>query len=106
MPYSKLLFELFYQGRLIDALKTLPDNGDLEEIHGNIMYAYVPANMKLLKKCDVVDSRVPLSVICINPDYLEDYPVISKMDNPEVIILYIEHAFKEEMVTRLKYLPD
>ena len=64
------------------------------------------ANMKLLKKSEVVASKVSLSIRCTNLDYLEDYPVINKMDNPEVIILYIKQAFKEGVVIRYKDLPE
>ncbi|XP_050896277.1 uncharacterized protein LOC127103022 [Lathyrus oleraceus] len=83
VPYPRLLYELFYQGRLIDALKTFPDNKDLKEIHENIIFAYVLANLKLMKKSDVVASMVPLSIICTYPDYLEEYHVITNKDNPE-----------------------
>ncbi|XP_050920137.1 uncharacterized protein LOC127137753 [Lathyrus oleraceus] len=106
VSYTRMLSELFYQDRLINALKKFPNNGDLEEIHGNIIYTSILANMKLLIKINAVSLRVPLSIIRTNPDYLEDYPVISKMDNPEVIRIYIEQAFKEGMIIRLKDLPN
>lgn len=66
MPYARLLYELLYQGCLIDVLKTFTDSEDLEEIHGNILFTSVLSNMKLLRKSDVVASRVPISVICTN----------------------------------------
>lgn len=86
---------MFYQGRLIESFKTLSDNGDLEEIHGNILFASVLDNMKLMKKNDVIASKVTLSVRCTNSNYLEDYHVITKMDNPVVIKNFIEQTFKE-----------
>lgn len=94
VSYARLLSELFSQGRLINTLKTFPDNKDLKEIHGNILSVSVFENMKLLKKSEVVASKMPLSVRCTNPDYLEDYPVITNMENHKVIRLYFEHAFK------------
>lgn len=100
MPYARLLYELFYQGHLIDALKTFPDNENLEEIHRKILSTSVLSNMKLLKKSEVVASKVPLSVRCTNPGYLEDCPVITKMHNLEVIRLYIEQGFKEGVVIK------
>lgn len=54
----------------------------------------------------MVASRVPLYISYTNPDYLEDYSVITKMDNPEGIRLFIEHVFKKVMVIILKDLPD
>ena len=50
----------FFQGCLIVALKNMPDNEDLEEIYGNILSTSVLANMKPLKKSEVVASKVPL----------------------------------------------
>lgn len=85
VPYARLLSEVFHQGRLTDALKTVSDNEDLEEIHGNIICASYLDNMKLLKKSEVVVSKDPLKVRCTKTDYLEDYPMITKHDNPKVI---------------------
>lgn len=102
VPYARLLSKLFYQGRLIVALKTFHDNEDLEKIYGNILSASILANMKLLKKIIVVTSKVPFFVRCTNYDYIVDYPVITKMDNPKVIRLYIEQAFKEGVI--IKYI--
>lgn len=62
VPYAKLMSELFHQGCLIDALKTVSDNEDLQDIHGNILYALVQENMKILKKSDVVLSKYPLRI--------------------------------------------
>lgn len=85
VPYVRLLSKLFYQSRLIDALKTVYDNKDLEEIHGNILPAFFLANMKLLKKSEVVVSKEPLRIRWAKTDYLEDYIVITKHKNPDVI---------------------
>lgn len=71
-----------------------------------ILFASVLANIKLMNKSDVIVLKVLLSVRCTNSDYLEDYPVITKMDNPEVIKNFIEHAFKEGKVIRYRDIPD
>lgn len=84
----------------------MPDNGDLEEIYGNILSTFVVANMKLIKKSDVIASKNPLSVKSTNLYYLEDYSVITKMDNPEVINHFIEQVFKEGKVIKYKDIPD
>ncbi|XP_050914968.1 uncharacterized protein LOC127129906 [Lathyrus oleraceus] len=52
--YARLLSELFHYSRLTDALKNVSDNEDLEEIHGNILFASILENMRLLKKSEVV----------------------------------------------------
>lgn len=106
MPYPRLLSKLVYHGRPIDALNNLPDNGDLEEIYGNILSTSDLDNMKLVKKSDVVASKVPLSVRCTSSGYLQDYLVITKMDNPGVIKNFIEHVFKEGKVITYKYISD
>ena len=102
---ARLLSELFFQDRLIDALKSLPDNEDLEEIYGNIISAFVLPNMKINDKCEIVASKIHLSVICGNSNYLKDYPIITKMVNPEVIRNLIIQSFKEGNNIRLKDIP-
>lgn len=74
--------ELFHQVRLIDSLKVHADYDDLEEIHEYIHSASLLANMKLVKKNEVVLSKDPLGVRSEKPNYLEDYPVITKHGNP------------------------
>lgn len=85
VPYARL----FYQGCLIYALRNLPDNRDLKKIYGNILFASVMANMKLMKKSDITASKIPFVVRSTNSDYLEDYPIITEMDKPEVIKNFI-----------------
>lgn len=106
IPYARLLSVPFYQGCLIHALKIVPYNEDLEEIHENIIYASVLANLKLLNKNQQLFSKDPLKARCSNTDYLEDYPVITMQDNPEVIRIYIQMARQEGMVLRYKDLPN
>lgn len=49
----------------------------------------------------------PLRVISEKPNYLDDYIVITKHDNPNVIRIYIEMARKEVgVVLRYENLPD
>lgn len=100
VSYARLLSELFHQGHLIDALKIVHNNEDLEEIHGNIISAFILANMKLLKKSEVVVSKDPFKIRCTNNDYLEDYPIIIKQDNPNVVRIYIQMERKEGVVLR------
>lgn len=85
VSYARLLSEFFFQVHLIGAFKNLSNNGDLEEIYGNVLSASILANMQLMKKTAIVTSKIPLSVRCTDSYYLEDYPIITKMDNPEVI---------------------
>lgn len=106
VPYARLLSELFFQGHLIDALKIFPDNGDLQEIYRNILSASILTNMKLMKKSDIFASNIPLFVRCTYSNYLEDYPIITKMDNPEVIKNFIIQSFKEGKNIRFKDIPN
>lgn len=62
--------------------------------------------MKLLKKSEVVVSKEPFRVRCTSTDYLKDYPVITKQDNPDVIRIYIQMEREKGMVLRYKYLPN
>lgn len=73
-------------------MKVVSAYEDLEETHGNILFASVLANMKFLKKNEVVLSKEPLRVRSAKIDYLKNYLVITKHDNLEVIMMYIEMA--------------
>lgn len=56
VPYVILLSELFHQGCLIDSIRDASAHDNLEETHGNILSTSVLANMKLLKRREVVIS--------------------------------------------------
>lgn len=62
--------------------------------------------MKINKKCEFVDSNIPLSVRCTNSNYLEDCLVITKMYNPVVVRNFIIQSFKEGNNIRLKDIPN
>lgn len=84
----------------------MADNEDLEESYGNILSAYVLDNTKMKNKCDIVASNIPLFVRSTNSNYLEDYPIIAKMDNPEVIKNFIIQSLKEGNNIILKDIPN
>lgn len=102
VPYARLLSELFFQGRLIDAFKSLPGNEELQAIYGNILSASILANMKMKKKCEIVASKIPLSIRCTNYDYLGDDHVVTMMDNPEVIKISSYSPSKKEITSDSK----
>lgn len=62
--------------------------------------------MKMKKKCEIVASKIHIYIRCTNSDYLEDYLVINKMDNLEVIKNFIIPFFKEGKNIRLKDIPN
>lgn len=98
---------MFHQGHLINSLKDGSTHEDLEEIHWNILSASYLANTKLLKKNEVVLYKDPLNVRSLKSNYLNDYLVITKHGNPEVIRIYIEMARKEAgVVMRYEDLPE
>lgn len=107
IPYARLLSELFHQGRLIGSLRTASTYDDLEETHGNILSTSIMDNMKLLKKDKMVISEVPLKVRNVKSAYLEDFPMITKPDNLEVIKEFIKME-KRDICVILTYedIPD
>lgn len=82
MPYVRLLFELFHQSRVIDNLKADNATQDLEESYGNIMSAAILGHMNIIKKMEVVKIEAGLRIRSGKTAYLDDFLVISKMDNP------------------------
>lgn len=93
--YARLQPKLFHKSRLVDFLRVASTHDDLEETHGNILFTSVMANMKLLKNNDIVISEAPLRVTSTKSAYLEDNPIITKHDNPEVIMEFTKMDTKK-----------
>lgn len=96
VPYDKLLPELFDQGHLIYSLRDAFAYNDLEKIHGNILFALVLANMKLLKKNEVVLSEEPLRVRSSKSAYLEEIREDVEMARKEVDVVLTYEDLPEE----------
>lgn len=99
VPYARFLSELFHQSRLVETLMNLGVNEDMEIIYGNILSVDVLGNMNIIKKKDVIHPPSILMIRNDNIEYIYDFPVISKMDNPEVINQYIKFVREEIRVT-------
>lgn len=98
VPYAKLLSELFHQSILIDALKKVSATQDLEETYGNIPFVDVLGNMNIIKMNDMVKSEESISIRSGKTAYIKDFPFISKMDNPKVILEYIKLTKEETCI--------
>lgn len=55
MPYARLLSEVFHQSRLIETPKEDGATQDMEEYFGNILFAAILGNMKIIRKKDIVN---------------------------------------------------
>lgn len=82
VPYARLLYELFHHSILIDALKKVSTTQDLEESYGSILSVGVISNMNIIKNKNMVKSEASFNIISGKTTYIEDFPFISKMDNP------------------------
>lgn len=98
VSYARLLFELFHQIRLIKYLKETSTTQDLEESYGNIMSASIQGHMKIIKKKDVVKPEASLSIKSGKIAYIKDFPVISNLDNTQMIQEYINIAKEQASI--------
>lgn len=60
-------------------------NEDIEELYGNTLSVVVLGNTDIIKKRDVIQPPTSLRIRNDKTTYIVDFPVISKLDNPEVI---------------------
>lgn len=81
VPYARLLYELFHQSRLIDALKKVSATQDLEEIHGNIFSATIFGNMNINKKKYMVKPEASICIRSVNTAYIDDFYIFSSWTN-------------------------
>jgi len=107
IPYGGLLSEIFYQGRILNTLKTISAVSD--DQLGTMVRKYINANtlksMKLVKEVKKLKTGLKESVIVF--DLMEEFPPISKEDHPVVIAKYVAWYFKEAGIAlNIDQLPD
>src|SRR4030066_42413 len=98
VPYARLISEFLYQGKLIQKLAELglASEQELGTTYGKVFNGSILFNMKLKKKKDLVtDHQFDLVINTAASDYIDNFPLISKLDNPEVIARFIQQ-FKED----------
>jgi hypothetical protein len=102
-----LLLEIFYQGGL---LKVLKDNGvvsekDLGTITGRIINGKTMRYMHIVDKAIVEKDKMKESQNV--SDLMEDFPPISKEENPELLAAYVVTRFeKTGEIINLSSIPE
>lgn len=81
VPYDRLLSELFHKSILIKYLKATGTTQNLEGSYGIILSTVVLGHMKIIEKKDVVKPEASLRIRSSKTTYIEDFPVIYKLDN-------------------------
>jgi len=94
VPYGRLLSEIFYQGGLISKLKKtgVVSDKDLGTMTGKIINGRTLRYMNIVEKAIVEENDMKKSDVI--SDLMEDFPPISKEDNPEVLTAYVITHFK------------
>lgn len=83
------------------------ENQYLEETYGSILSGAILSNMKIISKKAIVQPEAGLKIRNTNVAFIDDYPIISKMNNPFVIMEYIKMYKKEMGVTlSMKDIPN
>src|SRR4030066_1651778 len=98
MCHMQDLYEFLHQGKLIQKLVEIgvASDEDLGTTYGKVLNGSILFSMKLKKKKEIVtDSQFDLTVNKNSSEFIENFPLISKMDNPVVIAEFI-HQFKKD----------
>jgi len=104
IPYGRLLSELFYQSRLVQILEDAQADEDLGIIYGKAFNGETLGNMGI--RGNVIDSRIPFSVMRTNPIYNDRFAIFSTLDNEEVIKNYIQNMRAEGIDIKMENIPD
>src|SRR4030043_753247 len=111
VPYARLISEFLYQVKLIQKLAELglASEQELGTTFGKVLNGSILSNMKLKKKKDLVtDHQFDLVINKTSSDYIDNFPLISKLDNPEVIERFILQFREENPGVHIDYdmIPD
>ncbi|CAI8597128.1 unnamed protein product [Vicia faba] len=87
---------------MIEALMNYGPTKVLEGSYRNIISSTILRNMRLILKKEVVQLAHPLKVRNTIITFIDDFPYISKHNNPEVIHEYIKTALEEAGVVLTK----
>ena len=94
VPYGRLLSEIFYQGGLLNILKSngVVSDEDLGTCTWKILNGRTLRYMKIVKKAIILKTDMQESDVV--SDLMADLPPISKEDNPEVLVAYVVSHFE------------
>lgn len=94
IPFGRLLYEIFVQGKLLKYLRETGVSSDEElgTVVGKIINGKTLKSMKLID--DVVTSKEDLAVETVQSDLMTDFLSISKEENPEVLYQFIKAHFE------------
>jgi len=107
IPYGRLLSEIFYQGGLLEVLKNsgVVSNDELGTMTGKIINGKALRYIQIVEKAIVEENDMKESHIV--SDLMEDFPPISKEDNPEVLAAYVVTYFEEtRRVIKYSSIPE
>ncbi|RHN41344.1 hypothetical protein MtrunA17_Chr8g0365081 [Medicago truncatula] len=109
VPYTRLISEILYQGRLLQKVQDLGVSSD-EELGtktGKVVNGTMLGFMKIIWKMDVIISKNDLKLSARTTDLLDDFPPISLEDPLVVIAEYIAAYYKETGVPiKRDQIPD
>ena len=106
IPYGRLLSEIFYQGKILNAIEVFGTVSDdqLGTVVGKYINAGALKHMSLVE--EVVKLETDLKESMIVSDLTIDFPPISKEDNPEVLVAYVtEHFERTGEIINFSFIP-
>src|SRR4030065_203132 len=98
IPYGRLISEILHQGKLIQKLEAIgvASDEELGTTYGKVMNGMMLFHMNCgYKKIDIVTDSNDIKVSRQIPQYMDDFPPISREDNIEVIYEYVKQHFLE-----------
>lgn len=100
VPYTRLLSEIFHQGKSIQKLQNfgLASDEELGTYNSKIITRTLLGSMGIIKKKEVITLDEELQVSFNMSAFLDDFPLISKEDCPEVLAQYISQHYLDTSV--------
>ena len=94
IPYGRLLSEIFYHGKLLNVLRStgVVSDDHLRTVTGKVFNGRTLRYMQLCEKYDKLETDMHESKVV--SDLTIDFPLITKQDNPEVLVSYVTLHFE------------
>jgi len=109
VPYGRLLSEIFYQGGILDAIKTskIADDRQLGTIIGKVINGGTLKHMKLIKKEDYKKLATDLKESEVVSNLMDNFPPICMQDPLDVRVNFILKYYETSRETiRMEDVPE
>lgn len=83
--YARLLYEIFHQSKLVDALEKLDATSELSEEYGRVMSSELLVSVGILQKNQLLKLETDFIIRKEKRNYIENFPYFTKHGNLKVL---------------------